>query len=199
MSTKLAPRSAIPFAVTGMCLIASGVRTESISAASQNTPAKAVAMQDLTVPENQLPTGCRLKVIDSSRRGPIIRMSAQPFSIAGNPWTGTDRRILATLRQHLDGYGMVRLPDGPPLTNSEASAMLLKFADGVEEGYVATYTQTDSRDLSVWAVRFTPGERDRHSSQTVRAIDIGPIRAALVGDASACSTAVETHLRSLGR
>ena len=65
-------------------------------------------------------------------------MSVEPFSITANPWMGTDRHILATLRQHLDGYGMVRLPDGPPLTNREASAMLQKFADGVEEGYVAT-------------------------------------------------------------
>jgi hypothetical protein len=158
-------------------------------------------MQDLTVPTDRLATGCRLKVKERSEQvnSRLSTTSFNQFGITTNPWTGTDRRILARLRQQVDGYGMVRLPDGPPLTNTETSAMLLKFADGVEEGYAAIYAQSERLDITVWAVRFKPGERDNLSTPTASVIDVGPIRAAIVGDVSPCRTAIETHLRSLGR
>ena len=186
------------------------------SVVAQSVAPRAVTMRDLTVPADRLPNGCSLKVIEPARQetipAPATRQavrfipsgpSLQPLGITLNPWTGTDRRILAALRQRVDGYWRVRLPDAPPLTSSEVSAMLLQFAQGVEEGYAATYT-LEGRDLGVWAVRFAmPQDRpldfheDGGRGQNVRVIDIGAIRAVLFGDGVGCATAVETHLKSL--
>ena len=193
-------------ATIGLVALLSGASTNG----AQDIPQKSVTMQDLTVPNDRLPSGCGLKVIAppsheviAAPPGGTIRVTKPTPSmhpgglnaVTANPWTGTDRRILAELRQRVDGYGQVRLPDGPPLTGREQSAMLLKFADGVEEGYAATYTQSGGRDLGGWAVRFAAPSDDR--SDLPNRYNIGSIRAALFGDGGVCSTAIERHLNSL--
>ena len=178
-----------------------------------------VTLADLTVPVDQLPDGCALKVIQPSRQEVIAttpgggrRMrvfvatpSLQPPGITANPWSGTDGRPVAWLRQSVDGYA-TRLPDGPPLTDRQANAMFLRFADGVESAYSATYTYTtasvypESRDLAVYAVQFAPGvQSSRRFSYTSDALVIerGQIRAIFTGDRSPCARAIERHLTSL--
>jgi hypothetical protein len=193
----------------------------SASGLAQNAPARLVAMMDLTVPQERLPAGCNMRVIEPPRREVVatsptgvqtIRFvraasSMQPSAlrqVTQNPWTGNDRRVLAELRQRVDGYGAVRMPDGPPLTSSETSAMLLQFADGVVEGYAATYAESEERYLGVWAVRFATAPAPVRSYSPVdgrgadRTFNIGLIRATLFGDGP-CAMAIETHLRSLSK
>jgi hypothetical protein len=201
----------------GLIVFASGLADT--SAVAQSVPTRSVTLQELTVPQDRLPEGCTLKVIEPSRREVLATPAAgvqtvrfvsstssmQPRGVTLNPWTGTDRRILAELRQRVDGFGPVRMPDAPPLSSSETSAMLLQFADDVAEGYAATYAQSDGREIGVWAVRFAtavPPDRSplplgRRSS--ARTFDIGLIRATLLGDNGACAAAIETHVKSLGK
>ncbi len=176
-----------------------------------------VTLQDLTVPKDRLPEGCALKLIEPAHQEVIattdtgrrtVRVtgatpSLQPAGVTANPWTGADRRVLAGLRQRVDGYGTPRLPDAPPLTSGEEAAMFLQFANGVEEGYAATYAQSGGRDLGVQAVRFTVAtERHLDVSRTARVentrtIDIGLIRASVYGDGGPCASAIEGYVRSL--
>ena len=144
----------------GLTVFALGLA--STSDVAQSAPIRSVTMQDLTVPKDRLPDGCSLKVIEPPHQ--VVATSAtgvrtirsagstssmQPGGMSRvtlNPWTGTERRILAELRQRVDGYGAVRMPDAPPLTSKEMSAILLRFADGVAEGYAATYVQSEARE-----------------------------------------------------
>src|SRR5689334_2041469 len=122
-------------------------------------PTPAVTLADLTVPADRLPTGCALKAA---------------------PWIGTNTRTMGAIRQFVDGYN-VRMPDGPPFTLDQASAtqssMQLRFAEGVESAYAATYTATSayepSRDFAVRAVQFKPGVKsERRFSATSDALVI---------------------------
>ena len=178
-----------------------------------------VALPDLTVPPDRLPDGCGLKAIEPAHQevigpsklgGRTIRVtpatrSMQPEGVTANPWTGTDRNILASLRQRVDGYGMVRWPDAPPLTRREQSVLLQQFADGVEEGYAATYAQSGRADVGVHAVRFTVPTPEPFTSfmksrpqNTVR-LNVGLVRIAFYGDDGPCSRAIETYLTSLAK
>jgi hypothetical protein len=182
-------------------------------AQAQDRPVPLVSLQALTVPQEQLPSNCALKVIEPQRQAVevtsvagrrTIRItpatpSLQPAGVTANPWAGTDRAILAWLRQRVDGYE-VRLPDAPPMTRREQSEMLLRSADGVEEGYAATYASSGA-DIGVHAVRFAvptaePFTPATNSQKAVR-INIGLIRVALSGNDGACSRAIETYLTSL--
>jgi hypothetical protein len=162
-----------------------------------------VTLQDLTVPQDRLPTGCSLKAADPDPQRVRLISPMQSAGITTNPWTGTDRRILAWLRQSVDGYGKLRLPDGPPLTQSQESALFLRFADGVEEGYAATYAQSGAPDLEVQAVRFAVAPEKRFTSPTggpnAMVIEIGSIRAVLHGHGGPCESAIDTHLKSFGK
>jgi hypothetical protein len=206
---------ASPFLLPVMRLVVLLMGAVSISGTAQGVLPKPIATQDLTVPKDRLPNGCILKTIqppgliptsESGRQtihvtGPTP--SLQPPGVTTNPWIGTDRRTLAWLRQRVDGYGSLRLPDGPPLSASEAAAMSARFADGVDQGYAATYVQSTPRDLAVHAVRFAaapekPLDLSRDRTYTL-ILDIGLIRVGLLGDNGPCSTAIETYLRSLGK
>ena len=185
---------------------------------AQGQPARAVTIQELTVPTDRLPDGCTLKFIEPARQEVIAKAGAretfrmipatpslQPSSAVSNPWTGTDRRILADLRQRIDGHGAIRFPDAPPLSRTETSAIHLKFADGVEEGYAATYEQANRGDLGVWAVRFTSvTEQNRQPLSAWRngpnalVLDIGLIRVAQFGPSGGgCALAIQAHLKAL--
>ena len=178
---------------------------------------RAFTLADLTVPADRLPEGCGLKVIEPSRSeavgltrsgGRTMRFfaatpSLQPPAITANPWIGTEPQSVGWVRRSVDGYS-VRLPDGPPLTKQQESALIFKLADGVELAYSATYTATStyepSRDLAVYAVQFAPGVTSaRRFSYTSDALVVerGRIRAVFSRDRSPCARAIETYLSSL--
>lgn len=64
-----------------------------------------------------------------------------------NPWIGTRRPTLATLRQVIDG------PAGPTYGLS-GPALHERLADDVVEGYRARYVAADDVRVDVYAVRF---------------------------------------------
>jgi hypothetical protein len=201
-----------PLLSLGLIALLLGAVTTSETA--QGVLPKPIATQDLTVPRDRLPNDCSLKTIEppgliptseSGRQtfhpiGPTP--SLQPPGVTTNPWIGTDRRTLAWLRQRVDGYGPLQLPDAPPLSPSEASAMMQQFANGIAEGYAATYVQSARRDLGVQAVRFSAATEKRFDFPRARGnvlIEIGLIRVAVFGDGGPCSSAIESYLRSLGK
>jgi hypothetical protein len=111
----------------------------------------------LTVPGEALASDCALKqpaprpVPSSRAEGTLIRsVERSPFPT--NPWSGTDRKLVAEVRKAIDGTP--RLPDGPPLEPADAAAFLLKLADNVVEAYRAAYVSADGSQVYVWAVRF---------------------------------------------
>jgi hypothetical protein len=93
------------------------------------------------------------------------------------------------------------------MTSAEASATLRTFADGVEEGYAATYAQPGVMDMGVRAVRFAhaPDPQfdfptgNRRTVASVQLIDIGLIRASLIGGGGDCQAAIATYLKSLAK
>ena len=106
-------------------------------------------LADLTVPAERLPTGCGLSP------SPSIRMRAGLWAglpISSNPWTGTDRGIVASIVERV--IDPPRIPDGPPPTNSELARFRLRLADDVEEAYAAVYTDGGPSLISVNAVRY---------------------------------------------
>jgi hypothetical protein len=120
------------------------------------------------------------------------------LGITTNPWTGTDRKIIATLRQ---GMGDAPLVTDSPLTTREARSSFISLADGVEEGYAAIYAQSEPRQIVVYALRFAATERPFYPPGTPsnHRFEIGPFDAVVSGAGGQCSQAVEAYLKSLGK
>jgi hypothetical protein len=174
-----------------------------VSCAVQSVPTRPVTMQNLTVPKTALPTGCGLapapSVVDGNR---VTGGFWAGLPISTNPWTGTARPVIASIRERMDG-GLV-WPDGPPLDRNAAARYRLQLADGVEEAYAAIYTmQSDTNLIVVLALRFAPTEKpfyplsNRLTSD--HRVEIGQVHAVVSGNGGQCSQAVETYLKSLGR
>jgi hypothetical protein len=110
----------------------------------------------LTVPPDRLPPGCMLAPEDRSAANPpqgAAVVAAPPGIMAPtNPWVGTDRQIVAAIRQRIEGARPE--PDGPPLDLAAAAAYRLKWADHVVEAYRARYRSGDESAIDVFAVRF---------------------------------------------
>ena len=173
--------------------------------AAQNLPARVIAMQDLTVPAERLPAGCVLapgstKGLDGNR---VQTRNWTGLRIPTNPWAGADTSLVASIRERMDGPTPV--PDGPPLSPTEAARFRLHFADGVEEAYAAIYEQSEAELIVVYAARFASREkaveyrsysRSSNNPRVIR-VAVGPIVAMVQGDAGACFNAVGVHLRSL--
>ena len=165
---------------------------------------RTVSMRDLTVPAERLPEGCVLSPapsvqLDSGR----VRFGLWA-GFPTNPWIGTDRRLVASIREHIEGP--VAVPDGPPLDAKELARYLGQLADGVEEAYGAVYMQSDAGLITVSAMRLAPGEKPSaraHFSDTAASrhpgmirVAIGPIVAIVTGDGE-CFQAVGAYLKSL--
>ena len=173
--------------------------------ATQSVPPRVIAMQDLTVPAERLPTGCVLapggtKRLDGNR---VLIRSWAGLQIPTNPWSGADRPLVASIRERMDGPTPV--PDGPPLSPAEATRFRLNFADGVEEAYAAIYEQSEAELIVVYAARFASREkavesrsysRSANNPRVIR-VAVGPIVVMAEGDAGTCFNAVGAHLRSL--
>jgi hypothetical protein len=172
--------------------------------ASQTAPPRSVTMRDLTLPAERLPAGCALSPAPSVRLDGGRVRSGLWAGFPTNPWIGTDRRLMASIREIVDGP--VAVPDGPPPDAKELSRYLLLLADGVEEAYGAVYMQSDADLITVRAMRLAPDARRpapaysgdtrvSRNSGMIR-VAIGPIVAIVTGD-GACFQAVGAYLKSL--
>jgi hypothetical protein len=126
----------------------------------------------------------------------------QPPEITANPWIGVDRGALAWLRARVDGLGRFGVPDAPAAIAGQGSAFFDQLADGVTEGYAATYT-SQAGDLGVHAVRYAPDIAPRTilsdgaRAGRIRRFETGSVRAVLYGDHGSCGEANAAHLQSL--
>jgi hypothetical protein len=153
---------------------------------------KPVSLSDLTVPQDRLPADCAL----STRASIGLR-------IATNPWVGTDRPIVASIRERVDVPPPV--PDGPPLTPADAARFHLQLADGVEEAYAAVYDQSAAQAIVVYGLRFASATsrdqllRDRRIRENPRVLRVafGSILAVVHGDGESCAQAIGAYLQSL--
>src|SRR5262249_41271614 len=128
-----------------------------VTIASQAPPPRVISMQELTVPSERLPSNCALSPAPSVQLdGGRIRGGLWA-EFPTNPWIGADRRLMASIRQRIDGPA--GLPDGPPLDAKALSRYLGQLADGVEEGYGAVYLQSATDLITVRALRFAPTEK----------------------------------------
>jgi hypothetical protein len=148
-------------------------------------------MAELTVPQDRLPPGCELAASSFKNGGRGTGGFWPGLPIPTNPWTGTERRMVATIRSQMDG-----------------TPFSLPLADGVEEAYAAIYSQGDQESIVVYALRFAgtaagpaqpPGYESGPVVQRVPRIQVGPITVVLSGERAECSYAVESYLRSLAR
>ncbi|MQA28374.1 MAG: hypothetical protein GEU82_00845 [Luteitalea sp.] len=174
--------------------------------AAQKPARLPVTLQDLTVPQARLPAGCSLAPIAAATDHDVARGGLWAgLPIPTNPWIGTERRLVATIRSRIDGPP--RAPDGPPLAGRAASRYFLQSADGVEEAYAAIYRQPEPELIVVYALRFAVAGKDvdrpRYEIgpkvQTAPRIEFGPITVVVSGERGECSYAVESYLRSLDR
>lgn len=176
-----------------LLLLLSATAAAAAAAAAQGVPRPVLPLHQLTVPKDRLPDGCSLTATQSGYAIGWQRLTS-------NPWIGTDRAILGGLRGLIDGPGRRPLPDA--LTTSlEEAELRSALAEGVEEGYAATYEQLSARALQVLAVRFAvpPEPRFRPSDGAPGAparIALGSTWILFDGDNGACSKAIEAYLRS---
>ena len=112
----------------------------------------------LTVPAKALPSGCALQQpapgpAPTSSGGVAVtsRRVWSPFTT--NPWSGTERWIVAVVSKAIDGTPRA-VPDGPPLDARAAAAFELKWADNIVEAYHATYSSANGSEVEVFGVRF---------------------------------------------
>jgi len=84
----------------------------------------------------------------------------QPFP--SNPWVGTNEKLVGDLHARFMTPGArMRVPDGPPLTQRELSALLVyqnRPPLHVVEGYRAIYETTFDGEIEVAAIRFDDGK-----------------------------------------
>jgi hypothetical protein len=171
--------------------------------ASQPAGGHVVSMQELTVPADRLPAGCVLSPAQSVRLDGNQVRSGLWAEFPSNPWTGTDRGRIISIRQIIEGPAKV--PDGPPPGSKELSRYLGQLADGVEQAYGAVYLDPGENLIVVRALRFTAAEKrmaaaelpsPRRAAAALR-VDIGSIAAVVAGHEGACRQAIGVYLRSL--
>jgi hypothetical protein len=155
---------------------------------------KELSLASLTVPEKNLPNGCRLR--------PHSPQSSFPFP--NNPWVGRDRKLLVELRRNIDGP--LRLPDAPPLSAKEVSTFERQWVADVVEGYRAVYISAETILVRVSAIRFDSGKVPAHSPPASAAglqgvkdrLVVGPAIVQISADSpNECFQAVDRHIRAL--
>jgi hypothetical protein len=178
-----------------------GARSLAVAAAAIVLATKSVSTQvaigDLTVPTDKISAGCSLSpgpsvVADGNR----VAFNNLPVSIPSNPWAGTDRETIATIRERM---GLApRVPD-LPRSAAEASRYHLELAEGIEEGYAAVYLSTGAGVVVVYALRPSagPASLDPERSSARDRIEVGGLVARVVGNGDSCQRSIEAHLRSL--
>jgi hypothetical protein len=168
----------------------------------------AQTLSTLTVPATALPGGCALKQptpepAPITRAGVTVIQGAPLSPFPTNPWSGSDRRIVTTVREAMDGPP--RMPDGPPLDARDAAAFELKLAYNVLEAYHAAYASADGSQTEVFAVTFN--DPNLAKAEPISAtMTLSPERSRFVrgstvvvvsGRRSDCFRAVNAYARSL--
>jgi hypothetical protein len=161
-----------------------------------------LALADLTVPPDRLPSGCALSTAPTVRIGNQVRSGLWAgLPISTNPWIGADRATVAAIVERVIDPPPV--PDGPPLTKGELARFRSRLADDVEAAYAAIYADGDSTLVTVHAVRYTDASLvpSRRSSYRARPgglrLTVDRTVLAVSGTNGACSQAVITHVREL--
>ena len=143
-----------------------------------------------------------LTVTELLRKAKVVGKFVEFFGEGTASLAVPDRATLGGLRSQIDGPIRRLLPDGFT-TKGEEAELRLRLAEGVEEGYAATYEQAFvPRTLQVHAVRFAvppePGFRPSDGAPTAPVrLAIGSTWILFHGDNGACSKAIEAYLRSL--
>jgi hypothetical protein len=165
-----------------------------------------ISMNDVTVPQEQLPAGCTLAskasidaILDATRvQGGVDRPVIANFwgshtADAANPWITTNPSTIAHIRERLSASPLLSDPTG------RLSPELL--AKGVEEAYIAVYAnQSDlTKPVVVYALRFSATEEPPFYPPSNSRFEIGPINGIVSGEDGQCAHAVETYLKSLAR
>jgi hypothetical protein len=178
--------------------------------AAQDSGSRVVRMQELTVPAARLFPGCGLSPASPDQTGNSVRpRNWAGLNIPTNPWAGTDKPLTATIRQRISGAPLT--PDGPPLTARESASYRLHLAEGVDEAYVAIYSQPETADhndvIVVYALRFLSSTMPDDIARVLRQSDnpriirvsLGQVVVVVHGDGGPCFQAVEAHVKALAR
>src|SRR5678815_4993421 len=101
--------------------------TGSVVAGSAQT---AQTLNALTVPAAALPSGCALTPPPPApapvTRGGVTSSRGISLQFPANPWSGTDRRLVARIHKAIDGARERPLPDVPPEIARDAAAAELR-------------------------------------------------------------------------
>ena len=150
----------------------------------------------LTAPPGRLTPGCVLSPAPTVAIGNNQVRGGLWGGLPRNPWTGTERAIVADIAEHV--FGSPPLPDGPPLSAAELTRFRLRFADDIVEAYGAVYTDDTGMHLvTVNAVRLktTPANRPRGNPGARLQLVHGRTVAALFGESDGCFDALAKYLR----
>ena len=130
-----------------------------------STPQRDSALSSLTVPERQLPDGCRVQPFTAPTTPVAVTLGnrGSSFPFPANPWAGSERPLLVELRKSIAG-SLLRLPDAPPMTPSEIAAMENTWVADIVEGYRASYADADGTSVVVSAIKF----RNRQMAESAR-------------------------------
>jgi hypothetical protein len=187
----------VPIMIVKVLSLVVGVTTTLTGFASQGTNAARLTLDKLTVTQG-LPTGCSL-----APSNPPIGLG-QPVRPESNPWQGTDRSMIASIREAM--YGAPRVADGPPPSAAELSRFFARLSHGIDEGYVAFYQLQGSNDLDVYALTFSQGEPLPRRGTMARTdprravwLESGRTAIVLYGDESPCFSAIQSHLKAVAR
>ena len=154
----------------------------------------------LTVPESDLPDGCRLNPAVTNT---WMSLPTGIVTVPSNPWSGADHRLKAAVRSAVDGPP--QMPDAPPLDRRGMASFESKWADDVAEAYHAEYVGTAGGPVLVSAVRFKdanhaidklPGLGAQRSLSTRFVLGAMAIRASGSSNLE-CFQAVSKYLQSL--
>ena len=164
----------------------------SLVAIRPGTAQGSVRLEDLTVPQGRLPSGCTVSSVPPAG-----------LQVATSPWIGEDRPILASIRQRVGPSP--RVPDGPPESARQLAQFRLAWTRDIEEGYAAVYKQDAPELVIVYGLRFSGMAgveellRDTRAQTSPRVIRvaIGPIFAVVHGDAGPCAQAIGAYFTSL--
>jgi hypothetical protein len=157
----------------------------------------------LAIPESQLPGGCRIVAAPGSPELGLRAGRWGALPIDANPWRGSDRIVVAAIRERIDPPQMV--PDGPPLHPRDLAAFRRNLADGVEQAYAAIYESADRQQVGVFAVQFQSDASFEAAAARVKKRQVfqaaveRTLAAVWSYGESACTAAVESHVRRVFR
>jgi hypothetical protein len=183
-----------------------------LAGSSARGPAQTLSLASLTVPDKNLASGCRLKPLVPATTAVVrddrVVVAARPassFPFPSNPWSGTDGRLVVTARSMVDGS--LQLPDAPPPSREEASAIENRWVENVVEAYRAEYLSAEQVVISVTAIRFNDAKlaMTKPASATLHMtggrVDRLIVGAAVVvvqaGAKTNCFDAVDTYIRGM--